>query len=135
MSQLETYLKELEMDTSVSDFNLKEVQMKLPALKHKWVGRYIRHKQELQKIQRTKDKTSKNLVEETIKQAPIDLKSSTSANAVARMVENTESIQILNERIEELKLIVELLEKAEKILSNMSFDLKNIVEIQKLETM
>jgi len=131
MSLLNTYLMELEMDTTVNDFNLKEVQLKLPAIKHKWVGRYIRHKSELQRLQRQKEQTSRNLVEETLKKSPVDLKTST--GAVSRMVENTETIQKINDQIEELKLIIELLEKAEKVLSSMSFDLRNITDIIRLE--
>ena len=131
MSLLNTYLMELEMDTTVNDFNLKEVQLKLPAIKHKWVGRYIRHKSELQRLQRQKEQTSRNLVEETLKKSPVDLKTST--GAVSRMVENTETIQKINDQIEELKLIIELLKKAEKVLSSMSFDLRNITDIIRLE--
>ena len=47
MSILEEYLKEMEKDVVFDDFTIKETQMKLPAIKHKWVGRLVRHKQDL----------------------------------------------------------------------------------------
>ena len=34
----------MDVDVEIDEFNIKETQMKLPALKHKWVGRLIRHK-------------------------------------------------------------------------------------------
>ena len=42
MEQLEQYIKEMGEDVDLDEFNLKDVQLKLPALKHKWVGRLIR---------------------------------------------------------------------------------------------
>jgi hypothetical protein len=39
----------------------------------------------------------------------------------------------LQEEIEEKEILVEYLEKIEVIFKNMSFDLKNIVEINKME--
>ena len=41
----------------------------------------------------------------------------------------------IQNRIEEQELIVEFLEKTEKTFSSLSFDIKNIVEIIKMETL
>ena len=38
-------------------------------------------------------------------------------------------------RIDEQELIVEFLEKTEKTFSSLSFDIKNIIEIIKMETL
>lgn len=132
MSLLETYINEIVIDTTINEFNLREMQLKLPALKHKWVSRFIRHKQELQKLVKQKERSSKNLVEETIKKAPVSINTSTAS--ISRMVENSTSIQEMNDKIEELKLILELLEKTEKIMGSCTFDFKNIIEIIKAET-
>ena len=40
----------------------------------------------------------------------------------------------MDDRMKQLELIVELLEKSEKTLSSASYDLKNIIDIIKLET-
>ena len=42
MELLEQYIKEMGVDVELDEFNLKDVQLKLPALKHKWVGRLDR---------------------------------------------------------------------------------------------
>lgn len=129
MSLLETYIKEIGEDTKVDEFNLKSVQYKLPSLKHKWVGRNIRHKQELQKLIRQKDKQAKELAQKCVDAAPVKITLSTAL----KTVEESESIKKMAENIDELKLIVELLEKVEKIFSSMSFDLRTIVDTIKLE--
>ena len=41
----------------------------------------------------------------------------------------------INQQIKEHKLVIEFLEKSEKIFSSLTFDIKNLVEIIKLETM
>jgi hypothetical protein len=41
----------------------------------------------------------------------------------------------LQVKIDEQELIIELLEKTEKTFSSLSFDIKNIVEIMKMETL
>ena len=55
MEQLEQYIKEMGEDVDLDEFNLKDVQLKLPALKHKWVGRLIRAKGSQSAIQDRKD--------------------------------------------------------------------------------
>ena len=47
MELLEKYIKEMGVDVELSEFEMKDVQMKLPAIKHKWIGRLVRHKGEL----------------------------------------------------------------------------------------
>ena len=44
MSELEDYLDEVRGDTFIDPSNVKDVQMKLPGIKHKWSSRLIRCK-------------------------------------------------------------------------------------------
>ena len=46
-----------------------------------------------------------------------------------------DSVINLNKQIKDEYLIVEFLEKCEKVLSSMTFDIKNLVEIMKMETL
>ena len=55
--------------------------------------------------------------------------------AAQKAAEKHSRVKAINEKIKENKLIVEFLEKSERIFSSMSFDIKNITEIMKLETM
>lgn len=119
------------VDVELDEFNLKDVQLKLPALKHKWVGRLVRHKGELESNITTKDKIIKEVAKDIIDTATYQV----TFPAAQKAAEKHSRVKAINEKIKENKLIVEFLEKSERIFSSMSFDIKNITEIMKLETM
>ena len=50
MDLLDKYIKELGEDTSLDEFTVRDVQMKLPAIKHKWAGRLMRLKLDNEKL-------------------------------------------------------------------------------------
>jgi len=127
---LDDYIKELENDLKIDELCLKDYQLKLPGIKHKWAGRCVRHKLELIDLQRKKDVIKKNIVEKIQEQSPVKL----ATPVIERTAEKHSEFVEINSKIKELELIVELLEKSEKTLSSASFDLKNLVDIIKLET-
>lgn len=129
MVDIEAYIKELGQDLQVTAFDIKEVQMKLPATKHKWSGRFIRHKQEMIRLQAKRETTRKSLIKQCIDNAQVRV----NEIAAERVVESSDTIKNIDEEIQNLKLILELLEKAEKTLSSMTYDIKNMVELMKLE--
>lgn len=131
MKQLEQYIKEMGVDVDLDEFNLKEVQMKLPALKHKWVGRLIRAKGELERLKSSRDNTIKMIAQEMIDTATYQVTLATAQKAA----EKHSNIKNIDESIKENRLIVDFLEKGERIFSGMSFDIKNIIEVMKLETL
>jgi len=130
MDIIEQYILELEKDVKLDQFNVRDSQMRLPAYKHKWVGRLMRHKHEVVKLNQQKH---------TLKKAVADKIQSTSTYKVSKPVAEKaaathESIVDIVNKIDELNVVIEFLEKAERILSSMTFDIKNLVEIMKLET-
>jgi len=127
---LEEYIKELESDLKIDELNLKDYQLRLPAIKHKWAGRSIRLKLEIINDTRESDNLKKLLVEEIQKNAPVKL----SLPAINSAVEKHTEYKNLLHNITQKKLIVELLEKTEKTLSSTTYDIKNLIEIIKLET-
>lgn len=131
MKLLEQYIKEMGVDVEFDEFSLKETQLKLPALKHKWVGRLVRHKGELATLQSSRDNTLKQVASEIIDTATYQVTLPTAQKAA----EKHQSIKNIDENIKEMKLVIDFLEKGEKIFSSMSFDIKNITEIMKLETL
>lgn len=131
MKQLEEYIKEMGADVELDEFNLKEAQMKLPAIKHKWVGRLIRHKGDISRLNQSRDNVIKELAQEVIETATYQVTLPTAQKAA----EKHSRVKNIDEQLREQKLIVEFLEKSERIFSSMSFDIKNITEIMKLETL
>ena len=129
MSLVEQYIAEIDADVKVDSFNIKEVQMKLPGIKHKWVGRYVRAKQELINLQKQREL----LKQKGIAQAQKDSVVALSVIAAERMVENSQVIKDIDQKVHDLKIVIELLEKTEKIMSAMTYDIKNMIDLLKLE--
>lgn len=131
ISVLLQYIDEMEKDVQVDELCMKEVQMRLPAIKHKWVGRLIRHKHTIKQLWGKKVQL-KNEIKEKMKQ---DSKYGVSDAGLDKLIEKQQPVVDIVNDIQENELIVEFLEKSEKVLSSLSFDLKNLVEIIKLETL
>jgi hypothetical protein len=129
MELLETYIQELTQDTTLDEFTMRDVQMKLPGIKHKWTGRLMRAKIDKQQLQREREKTVNKYANILIEESPIKL----SFPVAKQKVESHESVAIINNNIHQLNIVIEFLEKTEKTLSSMTFDIKNLTEIMKLE--
>jgi hypothetical protein len=127
---LEDYIKELENDLKIDELILKEYQLKLPGIKHKWAGRLIRHKMDINSLRKKRELLKKELVDKIQEQSPVKL----ALPVIERTAEKHSEVVEIDTRIKELELIVELLEKSEKTLSSTSYDIKNLVDIIKLET-
>jgi hypothetical protein len=127
---LEKYIEELEQDLKIDELNLKDYQLRLPAIKHKWAGRAIRLKLEIVNDIKESETLKKFLVDEIQKNAPVKL----SMPAINSAVEKHTEYKNIIEKISQKKLVIELLEKTEKTLSSATYDIKNLIEIIKLET-
>jgi hypothetical protein len=130
MDVLDEYMNELTIDTSLDEFSMRDVQMKLPAIKHKWAGRLIRTKIQIAALQKKRQGIIDSAIKQLIEQSPIKL----SIPLARQRVESLDSVTEISSEISHTKLIVEFLEKIERILSSMTFDIKNLTEIMKLET-
>tara|TARA_B100001123_G_scaffold64093_6_gene70628 strand:- start:6253 stop:6648 length:396 start_codon:yes stop_codon:yes gene_type:complete len=130
MDLLDQYIKELGEDTALDEFNVRDVQMKLPAIKHKWAGRLMRAKSDNSKLERKKKKVIKDLTQKLVKDSPVKL----SLPIAEKKVQDLDDIQDIDEQIRDNEVVILFLEKAERILNSMTFDIKNLTEIMKLET-
>ena len=119
----------MDQDLKVDAFNIKEVQLRLPSIKHKWTGRFIRHKLELCNVQRQRELKKKELVSKICEASPVKI----TEFAAEKTAESGSSLKDMDEKIQELRLVIELLEKSEKTFSSMTYDIKNMIELQKLE--
>lgn len=126
---LKQYTEEIGRDLVVTDFNIKEVQLRLPARRHFWVARLIDAKISLNNLKKKQKKLKLAIAQRIIQEAPVKLTQQTAEIAA----EKTDDMQLVAEKIKEYEFIIEYLEKVERIMSSMSFDIKNIIEVQKLE--
>lgn len=128
---IEKYDAELQEHVMVDSINLKDRTRQLPAYKHIWVGRLIRHKIELNKLTTKKGELVQELAAEIRKTHTTHL----SAPAAEKWAHNSAEVKNLTKQIKEQEIIIEYLEKVEKIMHSYGFDLKNMIEIEKLETL
>lgn len=129
MELLKRYKEEINGDLLITDFNIKDIQLKLPSRKHFWAARLIDAKITLQSLHKKKKNLKKALVTKIIAESPVKLTQQTAEIAA----ESTDDLISLTDSIKEYEFIVEYLEKVEKIMAGMGYDIKNIIEIQKLE--
>ena len=129
MELLKKYIEEITKDLQLDDFNIKESQMRLPARKHFWVARLIEAKIKRSTLYKEKKKLKKEVVKKVISDSPVRISQSAAESAAERH----ESIDTLNKGIAEQDAIIEYLEKVEKVLGNMHWEIKNIIDINKME--
>lgn len=129
MDLIKRYKEEIGNDLVINDFNIKEVQLRLPARKHFWAARLIDAKIELHSLQKQKKALKKQIVKRLQQEAPIKL-TQQSAEIAA---ESSNEIGSLNDQIKEYEFVIEYLDKATSVLNQVGWDIKNIIEIQKLE--
>lgn len=127
---LNKYIDELDKDVRLDQFNLKEVQLGLPGIKHKWAGRLVRHKIELNQLNATRVAKFNEVCETINHSSPTALP----RTVIEKNAVKVSSIKELDDQINNTKLIIEFLEKTEKTLSSMTFDISNIVKIITIET-
>jgi hypothetical protein len=127
MEIIEKYRIELEKDTDVNELNLKEAQMKLPGIKHKWASRYINHKMELQKLKKMEKEAISKLIEKMSDDVEL------SKIAKEKKIKSHELIIKINEKIIEQERCLEYIDSVNQIFKSMTYDIRNLVEIMKLE--
>lgn len=129
MEMLKKYIDQIKDDLTINEFNLKEVQMRLPSRKHFWVARLMDAKITRQKLLARKKNLKREITDRVINESVVKLQ----PHSVDQIAENTPDIEKINEKLKELDFIIEYLEKAEKIFSTLHWEIKNIIQIQQLE--
>lgn len=129
MEILERYSQEIAEDTAVDEINVKDVAMRLPGIKHKWVARLINHKRQLNRLENEKE----SIIEATMKKIKEKGDIQLSKTAMTAKISTLESVKALDEKIDEQKALVDYLEHVESIFRYMTNDIKNVIDIMKME--
>jgi len=130
MSLLQQYINELEEDVRLDELNLKDAALTLPGKKAKWVSRLMIEKNSLLELSKKKDKTVATVIEEIKKESPIKLTYPSLKDAAERHSKIIE----LSQEIKEKEGVVEFLERVDKTIHSIGFDIKNLIELIKMET-
>ena len=129
MDLLEQYMKEIGEDLIVDDFNIKSQQMRLPSRKHFWVGRLIHAKIHLQKLKTRREDVNDRAAKKVIELSPVAI----TASRANKLAQESKASRDIRDEMQEYELIIEYLEKVERVMNQMGYDIKNIIELQKLE--
>jgi hypothetical protein len=129
-SLFEKYEQEIKKYVTVDEFNMKQIQMDLPSSRHYWVGRLMFHKQEIMKLKKLRKQAQVKITDKMQEESPVGITHKTASIAS----DNHPVILKIDEQIAENELLVEYLTKIESNFRSISYDIKNLIEIIRLET-
>jgi hypothetical protein len=128
---LDKYIEELKQELVIDEMNVSAVQRRLPARRHFWAARLIQHKRDIFRLKKEKDEIEQKIAKE-LREKSVTKLSIPESISIAK---KSSGVRDISEKLYELELVVELLEKAEKNLSSMVWDIKNIVALIQMETL
>lgn len=131
MELFDKYFEELQEDLKYDQINILEKQLALPAIKHKWVARLIRLKIEKENLEKQK----KNIKSEVFKKLESEgIPTGVPKAALNAKIDSSDSVKTIEEKIKDIDLLVQYLEKIEKVFSSVTYDIGNATKLMVLET-
>ena len=124
------YLDEARIDTNLDRLEVTSTQEQLVSNKHKWSARLINHKIKLSDLKFTRSSLLENKITEFQSTEPVSVPRSIAEKAV----QNKKEIITFDQKIQNEILIISFLENIYKNISFATNDIKNLVELMKLET-
>ena len=125
------YREELKEILKIDQINVKDVQMRLPAIKHSFVARYIQAKIDLNKLKSLRNNEKDKLIDELIKNSPVTMNKRTCED----LADKHSSIKKINDEIFLQELLVDYLEQViSSVFKNVTFDISNVIKLIELET-
>jgi hypothetical protein len=127
---IDQYLKEVSIDTNLDRLEVTSTQEQLLANKHKWSARLINHKINLNNLKYKKSSLLEEYIAEYQDKEPVRVNRS----IAQRAVENKKEVKAIDLKIQNEALIISFLENIYKNVSFATNDIKNLIELMKLET-
>ena len=124
------YLDEARIDTNLDRLEVTSTQEQLVANKHKWSARLINHKINLNNLKFKRSLRIEDYITDYQDNEPVRVNRSIAQKAV----ENKKEIKIIDQKIQNETLIISFLENIYKNISFATNDIKNLIELMKLET-
>ena len=124
------YLKEASIDTSLDRLEVISTQERLISNKHKWSARLINHKINLNNFKFQRSSLLEKYITDYQDREPVRVNRS----IAERAVQNKKEIKTIDQKIQNETLIISFLENIYKNISFATNDIKNLIELMKLET-
>ena len=123
-SRLDKYIKEFDDDVTLTISNIKEKSMMISSYQSKWIRYYFQEKALNQKLKDAK-------IEYTKQHANKVTFKPTQSTLIAQ--EPDQGLVKLNQEIKNSELCIEFMEKCMDVLDKINFQVKNVIDIIKLE--
>lgn len=124
---LSNYIKELDADVKLTQYNLREKSLTASSIWAKWLSYLYKEKENLQRITETKQKIlKKKAASNKMTDSVLRMKSE------EKLAENDETILKLNELYKKTQTNIDYITQALNILQSFGFSIKNCLEIFKL---
>ena len=130
MAQWDEFKKivsDLTKDLKIDRMNMDEMTLKIPSIKHFWVAKLYTTKIKILQLEKKKSNKIQELKERGVHEIGL------STIGLSQKFNNDPEIIEMNNQLEELKLIVDYLEDAKFVLGRTTDDLKNRIELEKVE--
>ena len=128
---LSKYQHEITQDTKLDRVIVEDVQLKLPGLKAKWQARLANHKTEIDKLTDLYNDAIETIANKIEKESLIQI----SIVIAKKQAENHLLVKKIKKQIQSNTRIVEYLENINKTFATMTYDIKNVIDLIKQETM
>lgn len=126
-STLSNYVKELQEDVKLSEYNLREKSLMCSSIWAKWTSYLFLEKENLQRIAETKQKIiKKKMAQNKMQDTVLRMKSED------KLSENDENVKRLNVLSKQTQDNIDFIERSLNILANFGFSIKNSIEALKL---
>lgn len=127
-AELNKLIDEFNSDVDLTFQNIREKSFMVSTIRAKWLARYFKEKENLERIKKAKAKIlQQKMGDSQTKESIIRLKNET---AIAK---NDETIQKLNAMSKITQDNIEFIERGFSILDTFGLSIKNIIEILKLQ--
>ena len=120
-------VKEITEDLKIDRMNLDDKTLRIPSIKHFWVAKLYTTKIRILTLEKKKKARIDELKNGYVSEIGL------SKTSMMQNLNSDEQIMKINEELEELKLIVDYLEDAKFVLGRVTDDLKNRIELEKVE--
>lgn len=126
--ELNKLIEEFNSDVEITFQNIREKSFLVSTIRAKWLARYFKEKENLERIKKAKAKILQQKIGDSqTKESILRLKNESIIS------KNDETIQKLNTMAKTTQDSIEYIERSFSILDNLGFSIKNIIEILKLE--
>jgi len=132
---LDHYGKEYAQDSTIDEFRLKEMELKIPGLKGKWASYKAVNKARLFQLKEERNHLVEEGVPKLIKRNEESGNPPYSEKRAEYLIRSSKKYKELTDSINKLTILCEYFDDALKNMQQIGFDVKNLVDTIKIDEM